>query len=174
MTDLLRREWFAPAAVFVIGLATILGAWGFQIAGGYLPCALCLQQRIPYYVGLPIVLVALLAALLGARPIVVRTLLLFAALIFAVNAFLGGYQAGAEWRLWAGPASCGAASGAGTGSLLEQIKHIRVVSCTDPSWRFLYLSFAGWNAVISVALFALSLWGAFRPAVRSHRAAVHA
>ncbi len=162
MTDLFRREWFAPAIVLVIGTATILTAWGFQLIGGYLPCALCLQQRIPYYVGLPVVLAALLAALLGARPAVVRGLLVLAALIFAVNVFIGAYQAGAEWKLWDGPASCGAAAGVGGGSLLEQIKHIRIVSCTEASWRFLFLSFAGWNAVVSVALFLLSLWGAFR------------
>lgn len=162
MTDLFHREWFAPAAVFVIGTATILGAWGFQIVGGYLPCALCLQQRVPYYLGLPLVLAALLAALLGAKPSVPRSLLVIAGLIFAVNVFLAGYQAGAEWRLWEGPSTCGGASGAGEGSLLDQIRSIRIVSCTDPSWRFLLLSFAGWNAVVSAGLFVLSLWGAFR------------
>ena len=33
------------AAAFVIGLATILGAWGTQIFGGLVPCELCLAQR---------------------------------------------------------------------------------------------------------------------------------
>jgi disulfide bond formation protein DsbB len=163
MNDILRREWVAPAAVLVLGLATILGAWGFQIIGGYIPCALCLQQRLAYYVGLPIALLALVLALAGTRSLFVRGLLLLVALAFAVNVFIGVYQAGAEWGLWAGPASCGATSGGGgEGSLLEQIKHIRVVSCTEASWRFLYLSFAGWNAVISAALFLIALFGAFR------------
>jgi disulfide bond formation protein DsbB len=163
MNDLLRREWVAPAAVLVLGLATILGAWGFQIIGGYVPCALCLQQRVAYYVGLPIALVALILALAGTKSIVVRGLLLVVALAFAVNVFIGVYQAGAEWGFWPGPASCGATSGGGgSGSLLEQIQHIRVVSCTEASWRFLFLSFAGWNAVISAVLFLIALFGAFR------------
>lgn len=164
MTDLLRRDWAAPAAILVIGLATILGAWGFQIFGGYIPCALCLQQRVPYYVGLPIALVALVVAATGKKPIIVRVLLLAVALAFAVGAFIGVYQAGAEWGFWPGPASCGATSGGGdTGaSLLEQIKHIRVVSCTEAHWRFLGLSFAGWNAVVSAGLFLIALLGAFR------------
>jgi disulfide bond formation protein DsbB len=55
---MLRRHALAPAFVFVVGLATILAAWGFQIIGGYVPCALCLQQRWPYYIGLPIAFVA--------------------------------------------------------------------------------------------------------------------
>lgn len=163
MNDILRREWTAPAAVLVLGLATILGAWGFQIIGGYVPCALCLQQRVAYYVGLPLALVALVLALSGAKPVIVRGLLLLVALAFAVNVFIGVYQAGAEWGFWPGPASCGATSGGGGGgSLLEQIQHIRVVSCTEASWRFLFLSFAGWNAVISAVLFLIALFGAFR------------
>jgi len=163
MNAVLRREWVAPAAVLVLGLATILGAWGFQIIGGYIPCALCLQQRVAYYVGLPIALVALVLAVTGTKSIVVRGLLLLVALAFAVNVFIGVYQAGAEWGFWPGPASCGATSaGGGSGSLLEQIQHIRVVSCTEASWRLLGLSFAGWNAVISAALFLIALFGAFR------------
>jgi disulfide bond formation protein DsbB len=160
--------------VLALGLATILGAWGFQIIGGYVPCALCLQQRVAYYVGLPLALVALVLALSGAKSVIVRGLLLLVALAFAVNVFIGVYQAGAEWGFWPGPASCGATSGGGgSGSLLEQIKHIRVVSCTEASWRFLFLSFAGWNAVISAVLFLIALLGAFRrnePAAAAARA----
>jgi disulfide bond formation protein DsbB len=165
MTPILRREWFAPAAVLVLGLATILGAWGFQLIGGYVPCKLCLEQRVPYYVGLPMALAALLAALAGAKPTVVRLLLIVAGLTFAMGIYLGTYQAGAEWKLWAGPTDCGA-TGSGTQStadLLNQLKNIHVVSCTEASWRFLFLSFAGWNAVASVVLVAIAIWGAFRP-----------
>src|SRR5258705_14022423 len=108
MNPLFRREWFVPAAVFVLGLATILAAWGFQLIGGYVPCKLCLEQRVPYYVGLPMALAALCAALVGAKPTVVRTLLIVAGLIFAFGIYLGTYQAGAEWKLWAGPTDCGA------------------------------------------------------------------
>ena len=165
MTAILRREWFAPAALLVLGLATILGAWGFQLIGGYVPCKLCLEQRVPYYVGLPMALAALLAALAGAKPTVVRLLLIVAGLILAIGIYLGTYQAGAEWKLWAGPTDCGA-TGSGTHStadLLNQLKNIHVVSCTEASWRFLFLSFAGWNAVASIVLVAIAIWGAFRP-----------
>ena len=148
-----------------VGLAAILAAWGFELIGRYVPCALCLQQRVPYYIGLPVALAALLAALAGAKPTVVRTLLIVAALIFAFNVYLGAYHAGVEWGLWAGPADC---AGTGsttttTGSLLEQIEDIQIVSCTEASWRLFFLSFAGWNVVISVFLMAAALWGAFRP-----------
>ena len=165
MQSEIRREIAAPAFILVLGLATILGAWAFQLVGGYVPCKLCLEQRVPYYVGLPLVLAALLAALAGAKPTVVRMFLIMAGLIFAYNFCLAVYQAGAEWSWWAGPADCGGGTATTTNAadLLNSLKNIKVVSCTEASWRLFGLSFAGWNAVVSLILFAAALWGAFRP-----------
>lgn len=160
-----RREMFAPAVVTVAGLVTIATAWGFELIGGFIPCALCLQERVPYYIGIPLAFAALLAALAGAKPTVVRMLLVIAGLIFAYGAFLGIYHAGAEWGWWLGPADCGGNAGgvANVDDLLSQLDTIRVVSCTEASWRLFGLSFAGWNAVASIFLVAVSMWGAFRP-----------
>lgn len=158
------REALIPLVVFTVALATILGAWGFEKIGGYVPCALCLQERIPYYIGVPVALLAVIAAFAGARPIVVRGLLLLAALIFAANVVLGVYHAGAEWALWQGPTDCGQGGGTvptNTGDLLSQLGSVRIVSCTEASFRFLFLSFAGWNALVSLFLVVLCLAGAF-------------
>jgi disulfide bond formation protein DsbB len=160
--------------VLAVGLATILAAWGFELIGGFVPCALCLQERMPYYLGLPVALAALLAAMAGAPPTVSRTLLIVAGLIFAFNVYLGGYHAGAEWDWWPGPADCGsggAATTSTTGDLLSQLENIRIVSCTEATWRFLFLSFAGWNLVVSLFLVAAATWGAFRPLARQADAA---
>ena len=45
---------------FALGLATIAGAWGSQLIGGLVPCELCLEQRLAYYWGLPILAAVLL------------------------------------------------------------------------------------------------------------------
>lgn len=107
-----RHEMQAPAIIVVVGLATILGAWAFQLIGGYQPCPLCLEQRMPYYVGVPLALIAALAAVSGAKPTVPRMFLMVVGLVFAYGVYLGGYHAGAEWGWWAGPADCAAAGGA--------------------------------------------------------------
>jgi disulfide bond formation protein DsbB len=166
MTANSKHEVFAPAIVLGVGLVTILTAWGFELIGGFQPCKLCLEERLPYYVGLPLALAALLAALAGAKPTVTRKLLLAASLVFAIGAGLGVYHAGAEWGWWSGPSDCGATGGIAAGTaadLLDQLKNIRIVSCTEASWRFLFLSFAGWNAVISLFLVVVGFWGTFRP-----------
>lgn len=165
MSPARRHEMQAPAIILVVGGATILGAWAFQVLGGYQPCALCLEERLPYYVGLPIALVALLAAASGAKPTVPRLFLMVAGLVFAYNVYLGGYHAGAEWGFWAGPTDCAATGDGVTGTtdILAELETIKVVSCTEVQWRFLFLSFAGWNVVVSLFLVAVAFWGAFRP-----------
>lgn len=154
-----NRDLVAPAFVFVVGLATILAAWAFQIFGGYVPCALCLEQRWPYYIGLPLVLVSLISGWTNGPRRLTQGALALAGAAFLYGAYLGLYHAGAEWAWWEGPADCapgGAVMPTTPGNLLEQLEGIRIVSCTEASWRFPAtewgLSFAGWNAVISLVL----------------------
>jgi disulfide bond formation protein DsbB len=156
--------------LFVIGLATIAAAWGFELIGGYIPCELCLQQRTPYYVGLPLALVALIADVIGLPKWIAKALLVLVAIAFLYNAGLGIYQSGAQWGYWQGPTACsgnGSSLPTSTKDLLSSLDNARVVSCTDVTWRFVGLSFAGWNAIISavVAILAL-LAAAVRPAQR--------
>ncbi|CTQ69709.1 disulfide bond formation protein B [Roseibium alexandrii] len=143
------------------GLVVIGTAWGYQVLGGYVPCKLCLEQRIPYYIGLPMALVAL-GALVSGRKGIAAILLLAVAAVFAYGAGLGIYQAGAEWQFWDGPNDCGGgtAAPASAANMLQALQSTRVVSCTEASWRMLGLSFAGWNAVASAGLAGLGVLAA--------------
>jgi disulfide bond formation protein DsbB len=152
----------AVILLFLLTAATIAGAWGFQVLGGYLPCPLCLQQRWAYYAVVP--LTALLMWLILAHPEkgrIVRRGLLVVALVMLANAFLGVYHSGVEWKWWPGPNACGV--GAGLSGGLPNLDAARVVRCDEAQWRFLWLSFAGWNVVVSLVATALALWGARRP-----------
>lgn len=157
----------AAALMTLVALATIAAAWGFQLIGGFIPCKLCLQERIPYYVGLPFAAAALAAAFARLPERAVRALLAVAGLVFLVGAALGVYHAGVEYGWWLGPSDCGAGAASDTrttGDLLAQLSNIRVVSCSEASWRFppqWGLSFAGWNAVIAAGLALVGFAGAF-------------
>src|ERR1700746_3854611 len=102
------RSPAASAALLVAagGIATILGAYFFQYVLNMAPCPLCLDERIPYYVGIPLALVVALAALRGApRPLLVGGLaLLLVAMLIGVG--LGVYHSGVEWKFWPGPRDC--------------------------------------------------------------------
>ncbi|MBZ6079209.1 disulfide bond formation protein B [Microvirga puerhi] len=150
----------AALAVAVAATATVGGALIFQHVWGYQPCKLCLEQRNPYYLGIPL---ALITALLPPRWMWIGLWCL--AVVFVVSAGMGAYHAGVEWGFWLGPSDCGggpAASSGNVGDLLGQLSNIRVVSCTEAAWRFLGISLAGWNALISVALAALAGLAAYR------------
>jgi disulfide bond formation protein DsbB len=165
-TSVTRRSPAASAALVVAGLgaATILGAYFFQYVLGYLPCPLCFEQRIPYYIAVPLALVVALAATWSApRPAVIGGLALLA-LIMAVSTGLGVYHAGVEWKWWPGPADCsGPLSGMGSaGDLLQRMQSQTVVRCDDAAWRFLGISLAGYNALISLALVVVTAWGVIK------------
>ena len=45
---------------------------------------------------------------------------------------------------------------------MNQLQTTRVVSCTEAAWRFLGLSLAGWNVLISLGLAAFAALAASR------------
>lgn len=143
----LRR---AAMLICIAALATIAGAWIFEYFG-YAPCELCLKQRWAYYLAIPL---ALLTALIAAsRPAAARGGMLLLALIWSASAVFGVYHSGVEWKWWPGPDTC-----TGSGSLSSGLPDLNsaVVMCDVAAIRILGLSLAGWNAVISAALFLLA------------------
>jgi disulfide bond formation protein DsbB len=145
------------AIVFAIATATILAALAFEHLGGYAPCPLCLDQRLAYYFAVPASAVAFLLARSHATGIA-RLLLVLIALAFLVNAGLGVYHSGVEWKWWPGPDTCAGGFDLQWGA--DGIVDTPVIRCDEASWRFLGLSFAGWSAVISALLAGLAAYGA--------------
>jgi disulfide bond formation protein DsbB len=144
--------------LFVGAAGTLGGAWWFEHVEGYVPCKLCLQERWPYYFGIPASLVAFLAIMTKQRT-AAMALLLLCAVLFVVGVGLGGYHTGVEWKYFLGPSDCGGGAelALDAGNLLGSIESTRLVSCNEASWWFLGLSFAGWNTVVSAGLVVLSL-----------------
>ena len=79
----------------------------------------------------------------------------FAVLLLAAlaNAWLGGYHAGVEWKFWQGPTDCsGPVVDLGSaGTLLQRLDTVKVIRCDEVQWRFLGLSLAGYNVLISLS-----------------------
>ena len=151
----------AALAIFAISLATLLGAWFFQFVLGYPPCPLCLDQRIPYYIVIPLSLLLALAAHRGTSPRLVGAGLFVVLMTVICGAVLGTYHAGIEWHFWPGPTDCSGPIGDlnSGGSLLDQLGSIHVVRCDQAAWRFLGISLAGYNALISLLLAAVAAYG---------------
>jgi disulfide bond formation protein DsbB len=152
------------ALLLTLGMAaTVGGALAFEHIGGYIPCALCLLQRDPYYYGIPVAAAAALSAFLGGPAWLTRGLLGLAGLMMLVGAGLGVYHAGVEWSFWEGPATCATSAQGVTqnaGDLLAELNSKHGPSCTEASFRLLGLSFAGWNVIASLILAAIAFNGA--------------
>ncbi len=153
----------AALAIFVLSLATLLGAWYFQFVLSYPPCPLCLQERIPYYVVIPLSLALAIATRAGAPRILVATGLMAILIAVVCSAGLGTYHAGVEWHFWPGPTDCSGplADLNSGGSMLDQLNNLKVhvVRCDQAAWRFLGISLAGYNVLISLAMAAIAGYG---------------
>jgi disulfide bond formation protein DsbB len=166
-----RPALVAAVAIAVVAAATLAGAWYFQLVLDILPCPLCLEQRYAYYLAVPLgVLVAIAAARDAPRPLLVAGLVLLAAAALW-NAGLGGYHAGVEWGFWQGPTDCtGPIVDLGkAGGLLARLDSVKVIRCDEVQWRFLGISLAGYNVLISLLMAALAGWGILRSAKASPR-----
>ena len=151
----------AALAVTLIAAATLGGAWFFELVLDIRPCPLCLEQRYAYYLAVPLgALTAFGASRHAARQLLMAAFAILLAACLA-NAWLGGYHAGVEWKFWPGPTDCSGplVDFGKAGNLLEQLDKVKVVRCDEVQFRFLGLSLAGYNVLISLLMAAVALWG---------------
>jgi disulfide bond formation protein DsbB len=154
------------AALVIAGIAaaTLAGAWYMQLVWGLQPCELCLKQRYAYYAIVPLgLLIAFAASREAPRPWLAAGLVLIA-LAALGNAGLGVYHSGVEWGFWQGPTECTGPVGnlGSAGNLLERLDSVQVVRCDEVQFRFLGLSLAGYNVLISLLMAAIAGWGITR------------
>lgn len=158
------RQHLLIAVIVTLGMAaTVGGALGFEHVGGYIPCALCLLQRDPYYWGIPVGVLAIATSAFKLPAWTTRTLLLLVGILMLVGAGMGVYHSGAEWGFWEGPSTCATTAqgiSSNVGDLLGDLDSKHGLSCTEASLRVLGLSFAGWNVIASLILAAIALRGA--------------
>ena len=157
----LAKAYRLGALSLVMSIGVVGTALGFEYIGGYAPCPLCLLQRYAYYAAVPLLFIAM--ALAAERPKLAALFFFAVSLGYLANAGLGVYHAGVEWQFWPGPDTCATqqALPSTPADLLKGLSEARVVRCDEATWRLFGLSFAGWNALISLGLFAISLQAAF-------------
>lgn len=159
-----RLQIILACLIFVLMVIAIGTALGFEHFGGYMPCKLCLEERIPYYIGIPLMIIAVFLSIKQKPAPFIRALFLIIALLMLYNFGLSVYHAGAEYKFWQGPTDCSAAATAITtnaNDLLANLNSKRPPACDTAAGYFLGLSFAGWNGLSSLVLTVLGFIGAF-------------
>lgn len=140
----------ARLLAFLLPAALLAGAFGSQYFGGLYPCEMCWWQRYAHMVALFFAGLAFTGPAQSPR---CRTLVMLAAVAIAVSGAIGVYHAGVEAKIFEGFTRCTALSttrGESTAELLHQISHAPLIRCDDVQFRFLGISMAGWNAILSL------------------------
>ena len=155
MLDL--RLWlFQPLRRGIIislgSLGVLAVVFAFEHFMGLAPCPLCLNQRIAFYLAVPLGLLAALSATKKQSLSTVSFIVL--TLIFLANSAYGGYHAGIEWDYWPGPASCAGNTFEVTNveELIVSLEKGAPPSCSEAPWRLFGLSLAGYNMLTSLSL----------------------
>lgn len=137
-------RWLA----LLVPLGLLGGALVSQYVGGLWPCEMCWWQRYPHAAA---IILAGAAFLFAADSRNARVLVALAAVAIGVSGAIGVYHAGVEAHVFKGFTSCSTmASGSSTQELLNQIMKVPLIQCDQVQWRFLGLTLAAWNALISL------------------------
>jgi len=124
---------------------------------GVTPCKLCIYQRLPYFI------IILLAAsfLLIKNQNLKKITFIFYIFIFASSLTMSVHHFGVENSFWNALTNCESYSKtlSNSNDLKEYLLNKDYVSCTDVSFKFLGISLAGYNVIISFILLVISIIG---------------
>ena len=134
--------------ILVFSILSLSIAYFIQYVLGHKPCNLCIIERIPYIAA--IILISLIFILNRYQKIISSLILIF----FIFGAVVSFYHFGIEQGFFSESLVCdlGNSQPLNKEELLNQLKKTEIVSCKDVTFRFLGLSLATINTVISLIL----------------------
>ena len=134
--------------ILAFSILTLSIAYFIQYVLGHKPCNLCIIERIPYIAA--IILISLIFILNRYQKIISSLILIF----FIFGAVVSFYHFGIEQGFFSESLVCdlGNSRPLNKEDLLNQLKKTEIVSCKDVTFRFLGLSLATINTVISLIL----------------------
>ena len=134
--------------ILAFSILSLTIAYFIQYVLGHKPCNLCIIERIPYIAA--IILISLIFILNRYQKIISSLILIF----FIFGAVVSFYHFGIEQGFFSESLVCdlGNSQPINKEELLNQLKKAEIVSCKDVTFRFLGLSLATINTIISIIL----------------------
>ena len=134
--------------ILIISIISIISAYFIEYVLGYQPCNLCIIERIPY--GLGIILIILNYILKKHEKFFILLLIL----IFVFSFSISIYHFGIEQGFLEESAICGLKDMTDTTSKEEILKQLneKTISCKDVTFRIFGLSLTSINIFISVVI----------------------
>ena len=134
--------------ILVFSILSLSIAYFIQYVLGHKPCNLCIIERIPYIAA--IILISLVFILNRYQKIISSLILIF----FIFGAVVSFYHFGIEQGFFSESLICELTNSEALNKeeLLNQLKKAEIISCKDVTFRFLGLSLATINTIISIIL----------------------
>jgi disulfide bond formation protein DsbB len=133
--------------IFVICLTSIISAYFIEFILGHKPCNLCLIERIPYWLG--IILIILNFTFRCKEQFIIILLIL----VFSFSSIISFYHFGIEQGFFEESTVCGSNSISNLLSKEEILKELQIknVSCKDVTFRIFGFSLTTFNIIISLS-----------------------
>ena len=134
--------------IFLLCLISIISAYFIEYILGHQPCNLCLIERIPYALGL--ILIILNYTLIKKDQFIILLLIL----IFAFSLIISFYHFGIEQGFFEESSVCGLKNVTDTISKEELLKQLgkKTISCKDVTFKIFGLSLTTINIIISLTV----------------------
>jgi len=134
--------------ILAFSILSLSIAYFIQYVLGHKPCNLCIIERIPYIAA--IILISLIFILNRYQKIISSLILIF----FIFGAVVSFYHFGIEQGFFSESLICELSNNEPLNKeeLLNQLKKVEIISCKDVTFRFLGLSLATINTIISLIL----------------------
>ena len=134
--------------ILIFSIFSLLIAYFIQYVLGHKPCNLCIIERIPYIAA--IILISLIFIINKYEKVISSIILVF----FIFGAVVSFYHFGIEQGFFSESLICELSNNSPLNKeeLLDQLKKVEIISCKEVTFRFLGLSLATINTIISVII----------------------
>jgi disulfide bond formation protein DsbB len=134
--------------IFLLCLISIISAYFIEYILGHQPCNLCLIERIPYALGL--ILIILNYTLIKKEQFIILLLIL----TFAFSLIISFYHFGIEQGFFEESSVCGLKNVTDTISKEELLKQLgkKTISCKDVTFKIFGLSLTSYNILLSILI----------------------
>ena len=146
---MLNNNKFILNSILAFSMLSLAIAYYIQYGLGHKPCNLCLIERIPYIS--TIILIPVIFLINAFKKLIASILMLF----FVFGAIVSFYHFGIEQGFFSESLVCVLDNNNNNltkEDLLKQLENKTAISCKDVTFRFLGLSLATINTVISILL----------------------
>ena len=131
----------------------LISAYLLEFYLNLIPCELCVQQRIIHFI---IILISIISIFFIKFLKIYKFLNTSLILLWLSSSILAFYHFGIEKKIWLGFSSCSSKINFNENTL-NKILSTKTLSCDNTHFEILNISLAGWNGLVSMSLFTISI-----------------